>query len=52
MKITAQASGEPAVTTPDGAQRRVLSYGGNLMVVQFTFEAGCRKEIHSDWPDF
>ena len=47
MKITAHASDEPAVTTPDGAQRRVLSYGGNMMVVQFTFEAGVASWLHS-----
>ena len=38
---------EPAVMTPDGAQRRVLSYGGNLMVVQFTFGAGTASWLHS-----
>jgi quercetin dioxygenase-like cupin family protein len=47
VKITTQASDEPAVTTPDGAQRRVLSYGGNLMLVQFTFDAGVSSWLHS-----
>ena len=47
MKITTHASDEPAVTTPDGAQRRVLSYGGNMMVVQFTFNAGVASWLHS-----
>ena len=47
MKITAHTSGEPAVTTPDGAQRCVLSYGGNLMLVQFTFEASVSSWLHS-----
>ena len=47
MKITAHANDEPAVTTPDGAQRRVLSYGGNMMVVQFTFDAGATSWLHS-----
>ena len=47
MKITAHANDEPAVTTPDGAQRRVLSYGGNMMVVQFTFGAGTTSWLHS-----
>ena len=35
------------MNTPDGAQRRVLSYGGNLMLVQFTFEAGVASWEHS-----
>ena len=47
MKFTAYASDEPAITTPDGAQRRVLSYGGNMMVVQFTFDAGVTSWLHS-----
>ena len=33
--------------TPDGAERRVLSYGGNMMVVQFTFDAGVASWLHS-----
>ena len=47
VKLTAHANQEPAVTTPDGARRRVLSYGGNLMVVQFTFDAGVTSWLHS-----
>jgi quercetin dioxygenase-like cupin family protein len=47
MKLTTHAHQEPAITTPDGAQRRVLSYGGNLMVVQFTFDAGVSSWLHS-----
>jgi len=47
VKLIAQAQQEPAVTTPDGAQRRVLSYGGNLMLVQFTFDAGVSSWLHS-----
>src|SRR5512137_1031933 len=47
MKITAYAGDEPAVITPDGAQRRVLSYGGNMMVVQFTFDASATSWLHS-----
>ena len=35
------------VRTPDGAERRVLSYGGNLMLVQFSFEAGVTSWSHS-----
>jgi len=47
VKLIAQAQQEPAVTTPDGAQRRLLSYGGNLMLVQFTFDAGVSSWRHS-----
>ncbi len=47
MKLVADANREPAVTTPDGAQRRILSYGGELMLVQFTFEAGISSWLHS-----
>ncbi len=47
MKLVADANQEPAVTTPDGAQRRILSYGGELMLVQFTFEAGISSWLHS-----
>ena len=47
MKLTAQADQEPSVATPDGAQRKVLSYGGNMMVVQFTFDAGVSSWLHS-----
>lgn len=47
MKLIAHAAQEPAVTTPDGAQRRVLSYGGNLMLVEFTFDAGVASWEHS-----
>ena len=47
MKTIANANQEPFVVTPDGAQRRVLSYGENLMLVQFTFEAGVTSWLHS-----
>ena len=47
MKLTTHASQEPAVTTPDGAQRKILSYGGKLMLVEFTFEAGRASWLHS-----
>ncbi|HMP43245.1 MAG TPA: cupin domain-containing protein, partial [Roseiflexaceae bacterium] len=32
---------------PEGAERRVLSYGGSLMAVQFRFEAGVTAAVHS-----
>jgi quercetin dioxygenase-like cupin family protein len=47
MKIIARASQEDAVITPEGGQRRILSYGGEMMLVQFTFGAGVRSAIHS-----
>ena len=47
MKTLAQADQEPFVTTPEGAQRRILSYGGGMMLVQFSFEAGVSAPIHS-----
>lgn len=47
MKAIADARREPPVLTPDGAERRVLSYGGGLMLVQFTFPAGITSARHS-----
>ncbi len=47
MKLSVHANQEPTVTTPDGAQRRILSYGGKLMLVQFAFEAGATSWLHS-----
>jgi unsaturated pyranuronate lyase len=46
MKILAQASLEDFVRTPEGAQRRILSNGGDLMLVEFTFESGVSAPIH------
>ena len=47
MKVIAQASQEVFVTTRVGAERRLLSYGGNIMLVQFSFEAGITAAMHS-----
>ncbi len=47
MKVIAQAAQEPVVTMPEGAERQLLSYGGNIMLVQFTFEAGVTAAMHS-----
>ncbi len=47
MKLLADATQEPAFTTPEGAARRVLSYGGGMMLVQFTFDAGVTAPVHS-----
>ncbi len=47
MKIFAQASQEKTAPTAEGAQRTVLSYGGNLMLVQFTFPPDVTSMAHS-----
>jgi len=47
MKIIAQASQEDVVITPEGGERRILSYGGNMMLAQFNFGAGVQSAIHS-----
>jgi quercetin dioxygenase-like cupin family protein len=47
MKLIADSAHEPATTTPEGAQRRVLSYSDNLMLVEFTFDAGVTAAEHS-----
>ena len=46
MKLTSHADQEPAIATPDGAQRKVLSYGEKLMLVQFTFQANATSWLH------
>jgi len=46
MKLISVAGHEPAVTTPDGARRRVLAHGGGLMLVQFEFDAGVTSWHH------
>ena len=47
MKVLAQAQDEQAIITPDGARRKILSYGDNLMLVQFEFEAGVTSWLHN-----
>jgi quercetin dioxygenase-like cupin family protein len=47
MKILADAPREKGFTTLEGADRRILSYGGGMMMVQFTFDAGINAPIHS-----
>jgi quercetin dioxygenase-like cupin family protein len=47
MKSIVHSGAEPAVLTPEGAERRVLSYGGGLMAVEFRFPAGVHAPIHS-----
>lgn len=36
---------EPSIT-PEGAERRVLAFGGRLMAVEFRFEAGITAPMH------
>jgi quercetin dioxygenase-like cupin family protein len=45
-KILSRAEDEKAVFTPDGGERRVLVYGGSLMLVQFKFPAGVTATWH------
>jgi quercetin dioxygenase-like cupin family protein len=47
MKMIAIASQETPVITPDGAERRILSYSSNLMLVQFSFAANVASWEHS-----
>ena len=46
MQIIARSADVEPVTTPEGAQRRLLSYGGTMMVVEFTFTAGTVAPVH------
>ncbi len=47
MKLIAHANQEPFTITPDGAERRILSYNDNLMLVQFNFAANLKSWEHS-----
>jgi quercetin dioxygenase-like cupin family protein len=47
MKTIAHAAHTEAAITPEGAERRLLSYGGGMMLVQFTFDAGVTAPMHS-----
>lgn len=47
MQLIVSADQVAPTTTPDGAQRRILSYGGRMMLVQFTFDAGATSWHHS-----
>jgi quercetin dioxygenase-like cupin family protein len=47
MRILAGATHDSPFITPEGAERRILSYGGGIMLVQFTFEAGVTAPVHS-----
>jgi len=47
MKLLADATTEPPFPTPEGAERRVLSYGGTMMLVEFRFPARFTAPLHS-----
>ncbi len=47
MKLIADASQESPVQMAEGVQRRLLTYGGSLMIGQFTFAAGAVAAWHS-----
>jgi quercetin dioxygenase-like cupin family protein len=47
MKLIANANEEPAFITPDGAERRILSYNDQIMLVQFSFAADVQSWEHS-----
>jgi len=46
MKLITQASQEAPFQVKEGMQRRLLSYGGSLMMAQFSFEAGATAPWH------
>jgi quercetin dioxygenase-like cupin family protein len=46
--LIARAATAPMTVTPDGAERRVLSHGGGMMLVEFTFpREGMEGPMHS-----
>ena len=47
MKRTTHASAEKPAVTPEGIERRVLAYGDDMMVVEFTFKPGTTASWHS-----
>ncbi len=47
MKLITQADQEAPFQVNEGMQRRLLSYGGSLMMAQFSFEAGATAPWHS-----
>ena len=47
MKLITEAKNVPGVSIAPGVERRVLAYGGSLMLTQFTFAAGAIAEWHS-----
>ncbi len=47
MKLIAQASQEAPFQIKEGMQRKLLTYGGSLMIAEFTFEPGVAAPWHS-----
>jgi quercetin dioxygenase-like cupin family protein len=47
FQIIAHANQEPVTITPEGGERRILSRGGGMMLVEFRFKAGVVGTIHS-----
>ncbi len=47
MKLIAQASQEEPFQIKEGMQRRLLAYGGSLMIAEFSFEPGVAAPWHS-----
>lgn len=47
MKQFANSNKEIAVTVAPGVKRRLLSYGGNLMMAYFTFNEGASINWHN-----
>ena len=46
-KMFANATSEQPFITPEGGRRRLLSYGGGMLAVQFEFDAGMHLPIHN-----
>ena len=47
MKQFSEASKETAITVAPGVKRRLLSFGGSLMIAQFNFNEGSSIPWHS-----
>jgi quercetin dioxygenase-like cupin family protein len=47
MILAIESTDVQPTTTPDGASRRVLAYGDELMLVRFDFLAGTTSLMHS-----
>jgi quercetin dioxygenase-like cupin family protein len=46
MQLVVQPGNVPVSITAEGAERRMLSYGGGMMAVEFRFPAGVAAPIH------
>ena len=47
VKQSTHVDKESVFRTPDGMQRRVLAYGGKLMMIHVAFDAGVTTAAHS-----